>query len=229
MRAALLALALGIAGTCLADDGKAMIPYVWNDMTGSRDMPWLGAGGRARWYKRDTTRPWDVMDPRGPKIETHWGSSGRSGESPYDTGDRAIAYLRSVGMLKGWPVYPSTESGVPDSAFPYRVTIVCIEPTVAILRFDLSAAIEDPIEFSFGAFPASVRDNSSEQKVGGGGIRNGVMFGTRVSSNGSLLWFSPEARIAPTPLELKAGRARLVVKGFALEVESRGGEVVVRR
>jgi hypothetical protein len=229
MRAAFVALALGLAGACFAgDEGKYMVPFVWNDVTGSRDMPWMGGGGRARWYKRDTTRPWD-MDPRGPKIETRWGSSAGSGESPFDTGDRAIAYLAGVGMLKGWPAYPDGEGRPGDRAFPYRVTIVCVEPTVAILRFDLSAAIEDPIEFSFGAFPPNLRDNSSDQRVSGGGIRNAVMFGTHVASKGSLMWFSPEAKIPPTPLDLKSGHASLAVKGFTLEVESRGGEIVVRR
>ena len=65
MRAATLLLALALAAPALAaDDRRAMVPYVWNDMTGNRDMPWLGSGGRAKWFMRDTTKPWDVMNPQ---------------------------------------------------------------------------------------------------------------------------------------------------------------------
>ena len=229
MRAAVpFLIAVTLAMPCFAADER-LVPYVWNDVTGSRDMPWLGSGGRARWYRRDVTKPWDFMNPRGPTIETHWGASGASGESPYETGNRTVAYLDRVGALKPWPAYPSAEGVSKKSAFPYRVTIVCLDPVVAILRFDLSAAIEDPIEFSFGALPLSLRENAVDQHVAGSGIANSVMFGTRVSSRGSLLWFSPDAQVPPTPLDLSSGRAKIALKGFALDVEKRGEEVVVRR
>jgi hypothetical protein len=229
VRIAAIALMLALAPPVLAADERPGLPFVWTDVTGKRDMPLMGSGSRARWYKRDTTKPWDVMNPRGPTIETRWGASGASGESPYATGDRTVAYLASVGFLKAWPAYPVAQGVAPKSAFPYRVTIVCIEPVVAILRFDLSAAVEDPIEFSFGAYPPSLRDGAVDQHVSGAGIANSVMFGTHVSSHGSLLWFSPEGQVAPTPLELAGGRAKLQLKGFALEVERRGEELVVKR
>ena len=46
------------ATACLAadDSRRALVPFVWNDVTGSRDMPWLGGGGRARWFVRDIDR-----------------------------------------------------------------------------------------------------------------------------------------------------------------------------
>jgi len=232
MRAwALFAVALALALPCLAADGDRpkLVPYVWNDVTGARDMPWMGRGGRARWFMRDMTKPWDVMDPRGPKIETRWGASGSSGESPYETANRAVAYLERIGALKAWPAYPIAEGVSPRRAFPYRITIVCIEPIVAILRFDLSAVIEDPIEFSFGAFPPRLRDNSSDQRLGWPGIPNSVMFGTHVSSRGSLLWFSPDAQVPPTPLDLSSGRARIALRETTFEVDRRGEEIEVLR
>src|SRR5262249_6833517 len=120
----LFALALALAAPSFARDDRALVPYVWNDMTGGRDMPWMGSGGRAKWYMRDTTKPWDIMNPRGPTIETRWGSSGGSGESPWTTGERAVAYLRRIGALKGWPTYPHIDGREDRAAFPYRVTIV---------------------------------------------------------------------------------------------------------
>jgi hypothetical protein len=208
---------------------SAQLPYLWSDQTGDRDMPWLGSGGRARWYVRDVTSPLDIMNPRGPTIEKHWGSSGRSGESPYDTGDRAVAYLERIGALAPWPTYPPVDNRPAVTAFPYRITIVCIEPTVAILRFDLSAAIPDPIEFSFGAFPPSRQDHSPTDTVSGGRNANDVMFGTRVSTRGSLWWFSPDAQVPPTPLDISSGRAKIAVRGVTLELVRRGDELEVRR
>lgn len=225
---AILLAAIAFAAPCRAED-KALVPYVWNDVTGTRDMPWMGSGGRARWYKRDVTKPWDFMNPRGPTIETRWGSSGGSGEDPYGTGDRTVAYLERIGALKAWPSYPAAEGQPPRSAFPYRVTIVCIQPVVAILRFDLSAVIADPTEFSHGAFPLALREDSFDQQVSGGNIVNAVMFGTRVSNRGGLSWFSPDAQVPPTPLDLSSGKARIAVRGVTLEVERRGEEIAIRR
>jgi len=231
VKRAALAVAALIAGVGLAgaEERRALIPFVWNDVTGERDMPWMGSGGRARWFLRDTSTPLDAMDPRGPKIETRWGASGSAGESPYATGDRAAAYLERIVALKEWPEYPKVDQRPPMRAFPYRITIVCIEPTVAVMRFDLAAVIEDPIEFSFGAFPPSHRNKSHEQRVSGGTITNSMMFGTRIASGGPLLWFSPDAAAPPTPLELSGGRARIVAKGVTLELEQRGGEILVVR
>jgi hypothetical protein len=207
----------------------AQLPFAWSDATGARDMPWMGSGGRARWFKRDATKVTDVMNPRGPTIETRWGASGRSGESPYATGDRTMAYLASTGFLRPWPAYPVGPGVAPRRAFPYRVTIACLDPVVAILRFDLSAAIEDPLEFSFAAFPASLRSTAVDQHVGSSGVANAVMFGTRVAAGTTMLWFSPEAQVPPTPLDLSSGRARIAVQGVTLELEKRGDEVVVQR
>jgi hypothetical protein len=229
IRRAALVLLFSFASWASLADEKALVPYVWNDVTGTRDMPWMGSGGRARLFKRDVTKPWDVMNPRGPTIETSWGSRGGSGEPFLTAGDRVTAYLASTGFLKPWPAYPVSPGGQPKAAFPYRVTIVCLEPTVAILRFDLSAAIEDPIEFSFGAFPTSLRETGYDQHASGSGLANPVMFGTRLVYGATLLWFSPDAAVPPTPLVLSGGRARIVVKGVTLELERRGEEIVVVR
>ena len=42
-----------IFGVKIADE--RLVPDVWNDVTGTRDMPWMGSGGRAHWYRRDVT------------------------------------------------------------------------------------------------------------------------------------------------------------------------------
>ena len=208
---------------------RGLLPFVWSDVTGNRDMPFVGTSGRARWFSRDATKPWDVMNPRGPTIETRWGSSASAGEHPYDTGNRAADFLERTPFATEWPTYPPVEGHPPRRALPYRVTIVCIQPTIALIRFDPSAAIEDPIEFSFGAFPAGARDSTHDQKVGGGNFVNAFMFGTRAVAGPSMLWFSPDAGIAPTPLDLSKGRATIAAKGVSLTVERRGEELVVTR
>jgi hypothetical protein len=226
MRAALV-LALLCAPVAWAE---SLTPYIWNDVTGDRDMPWLGRGGRAHYFKRDITKPWDIMNPRGPTIETRWGASGGTGEDPFKSSERAVAYLERVGALKGWPAYPPVEGRPGAVAYPFRVTIVCLEPLVAILRFDLSAAMPDPIEFFEGAMPPSLRGVAAvDQEVSGGNLANAVMFGSRVNARGALQWFSPDAAQAPAPLDLSSGRARITVKGVTLELEKKGEELVVQR
>jgi hypothetical protein len=231
MMRTLLLLAAMLAIPCAqAQQGeRVLFPFVWTDVTGSRDMPWVGAGGRAHWYKRDVTKPTDIMNPRGPTIETRWGASASSGESPWDTGNRAADFLEKAAIVKEWPEYPPSEGRPSRRAFPYRVTIVCIQPTIAILRFDLSAAIDDPIEFSFGAFPAALRDAASDQTVASGNLTNAVMFGTHLLGTGSLLWFSPDGNVAPTPLDFPKGRATITARGVTLNLELRSGEISVTR
>ena len=201
------------------------LPFIWNDMTGARDMPWLGKGGRARWGAKDRTKPWEFMDPRGPKIEARWGASGGTGESPYATAQRAVDYLGQIGFLKPWPRYPADSASAGTTALPYRLTLVCLQPMVVILRFDLSAAIPDPVpEFSFGAYPPSHREHPWLQGLNGGGLANGVMFGSRVLDRGSLLWFSPDAQVPPTPLDLSRGSAEISANGTRLKMTRNGEE-----
>ena len=220
-------LAAALAMAVLPSFADNAPPFFWGDQTGKRDMPWLGKGGRAHWYAMDKTKPWDFMNPRGPTIETRWGASGGSGESPYETAQRAMEYLGRIGFLKPWPVYPSDSSQKDASALPYRITIVAIQPTVAILRFDLSAAIEDPIPFSFGAFPPSQRESSELQGLNWASTPNRIMFGTHIFDRGSLLWFSPDAQVPPTRLDMASGHGEIALKDFRLRVEKKGEELEV--
>jgi hypothetical protein len=222
---ALLAVFLSLAAH--AEDRKA-VPLFWTDNTGKRDMPWMGKGGRAKLYLIDRTKPWDIMNPRGPTIERSWGSSGGSGESPFETAQHAMEYLARIGFLDGYPSYPGEGSRPGPKAFPFRMTIVAIQPTVAILRFDLSAAIEDPIPFVFGSFPPSQRDQADLQDVGPSGTVSRVMIGTHlVDRPGTLLWFSPDLKLKPAPLDLSGGRADLALPGFHLVVARKAGELEV--
>ncbi len=203
------------------------LPFTWSDQTGARDMPWLGKGGRAHWYLMDKSKPWDFMNPRGAEIEKRWGSSGRSGTSPYQDAEHAMEFLTRIGFVKPWPAYPSETPEGQMVAFPYRVTIVAIQPTVAIVRFDLAGAIEDPIPFGRGAYPPSQYQTYPDQGLGWGKTPNRIMFGTHVLNRGSLLWFCPEANVGPTPLDVSSGRAEIVLKDFRLAVERKGDELEV--
>ena len=198
---------------------------MWSDQTGARDMPWLANGERARWFTMDKTKPWDIMNPRGPEIEKRWGGSGRSGSSPYGDAERAMEYLASTPFMKAWPAYPPDSSQKEAIAFPFRATIVAIQPTVVVLRFDLSGAIEDPTEFSWGAFPKSQEAHFTDQGLGWPKTPNRVMFGTHVVSRGSMWWFCPEENIPPTPLDMSSGTAQIALKDFKLAVLRKGDEI----
>ena len=73
----------------------------WDDTTESRDMPWLGRGGRARWfYKRSEC----FMCPTGYTSENRWGSSAWSGHEPYGTVQAAFRFLmKAKGFRETWP------------------------------------------------------------------------------------------------------------------------------
>ena len=62
-----------------------------------------------------------------------------------------------------------------------------------------------------------------------GNLTNAIMFGTHLVGTGSLLWFSPEGNVAPTPLDFSNGRATISAKGVTLKLELRGGEITVTR
>jgi hypothetical protein len=222
--------ALAMASVIAAADTPAILPFIWTDVTGGLDMPWVGKGGRAHWYKKDVSGILEgYMDPKGPKIASRWGANSRSDEDPYDSAIKAVGYLRQIGYLKQWPSYPAQPGVESVSTFPYRLTIVSIQPTVVILRFDLSAALEDPIPFSAGTFPPSQRGNYYEQSLTWAGLKNKVMFGTKVLNRGTLLWFSPDAKVAPTLLDTASGRdLEIAIPGIRLRLVKMGQEWDVR-
>ena len=225
MRTLLIAITITFASASHA--GDVALPFVWSDQNGTREMPWMGRGGRAHWFVIDKTKPWDFMNPRGPTRETHWGSGGGSGESPWETAERAMDFLGAVGFLKPWPVYPGDSSQKDAVALPFRITIISIKPTVAILRFDLAAAIEDPIPFSAGAYPPSQSEIYPDQSLGWARTPNKIMFGTHLVDRGTLLWFCPDEKIAPSPLNLSTGHVEIVLREFRLAVDRKDGELEV--
>jgi len=198
----------------------ATLVHAWKERTDG-DMPWLGSGGRARYYTQETSG-WGL--PTGYRIETRWGSSTWTGEDPYVTAGRAMGFLGSVGVLAQAPPGQgagsvATESGqvVQPRALPYGFTVVMIEPTVVIMNFDLVAL---------------TRGNESPQgQVLGSPLLDGwIRYGTRLPATGTLLWFSPEAKQAPIPVSGQAsGNGEIVVKGIRLALQKRGDEWLVTR
>ena len=136
-----------------------------------------------------------------------------------------MQFLAQAGFLKPWPAYPSDSSQKDALALPYRITIVAIQPTVAIIRFDLAAAIEDPIPFSRGAFPPSQYQTYPDQGLGWAKTPNRILFGTHVVNRGSMMWFCPDANVAPTALDVSSGHTEIALKDFHLAVDRKGEEL----
>jgi len=190
----------------------------WDDATGQLDMPWLGGGARARLFTKQSTC---VMCPTGYSFHRSWGSSGRSGHDPYDTVDAALRFLHRRGVLDGWPeaiaegtVIDGEEIITPRAA-PYRMTVVMIEPTVVVMRFDLGALIK------LGAI-------DGDQTIGTPRLNQSVEFGTRLPAVGTLLWFSPDADQIPTPVPMtSAEHGEIVVKHLRLSLDRHADEWIV--
>ena len=192
----------------------------WDDRTGELDMPWLGDGGRARMF---TGRSACLMCPTGYTAERRWGRSPGSGDEPYDTVGRALRFLQRKGVLDQWPealaggtVIEGDETITPRAA-PYRFTVVMIQPTVVVMRFDLGALVK----------MVDVRDG---QSVGTPRLNQSVDFGTHIPATGTLLWFSPDAGQRPTPVPLSTpNHGEIAVKSTRLVLERQGDEWVVDR
>jgi len=194
----------------------------WDDTTESRDMPWLGRGGRARWfYKRSEC----FMCPTGYTSENRWGSSAWSGHEPYGTVQAAFRFLmKAKGFRETWPeahgegsVGGADADVIDPRAAPYRFTVVMIEPTVVVMRFDLGALVKlgSPV---------------NEQVIGTPWLNQSVEYGTHIPATGTLLWFSPELDQAPTPVASSApDRANIVVRDATLTLVRTGDEWVVSR
>jgi len=212
MRAALLCAAL-LTATLIATPVRA-----WDDATGSLDMPWLGSGERARLYAKKTSC---LMCTTGYEYHQSWGRSGRGGSDPYGDVQRAFGFLQKRGVLATWPeaigegsVGDGTEIIEPRAA-PYRFTIVMLEPTVVVMRFDLGALVK-------------VGDFDPEQSFGTPRLNQGVEFGTKIPATGTLLWFSPQADQLPTPVALTSpDHGEIVVQGRRLALDRRGDDWAV--
>lgn len=187
----------------------------WEDATGDRDMPWLGSGGRAKWFHERSTC---LMCPTGHRSEDRWGRSRWTGEDPYTTVGKAMAFLARSGALARWPealgegsAWDGSGDPITPRAAPYRFTVVMIEPTVVVMRFDLGAMVGAP-------------NPGTEQTIGTARLGQGVEFGTRIPATGTLLWFSPDAERAPTPVTLSAPDAGTITVGDTRLTLTRRGD-----
>ena len=215
-RATLLATLIGAATLASAVPARA-----WDDATGSLDMPWLGGGGRARLF---TKKSFCMMCPTGYSFHRSWGAAGASGSDPYSEVGAALRFLKKKGILDTWPeaigegsVSDGKETIDPRAA-PYRFTIVMLQPTVVVMRFDLGALVK-------------VGDFDPDQSIGTPWLNQGVEFGTRVPATGTLLWFSPDADQVPTPVAITRGEqgehGEIVVQGKTLALERHGDAWIV--
>ena len=185
----------------------------WDDACGSLDLPWLGSGERARLYAKKTSC---LMCTTGYEYHQSWGRSGRGGSDPYSDVQRAFGFLQKRGILDTWPEAIG-EGSVGDGkeiieprAAPYRFTIVMLEPTVVVMRFDLGALVK-------------VGDFDSHQSFGTPRLNQGVEFGTKIPATGTLLWFSPHVDQLPTPVTLTSpDHGEIVVQGRRLALDRRG-------
>jgi len=190
----------------------ASVANAWDDKSAGADLPWLGSGGRAHLYHQRSSC---FGCTTGYRDEERWGRGAWSGEDPYVTVSNAMGFLARTDMLAKAPRSKGAgdiggaggEGGIiSPRALPYRFTVVMIEPTIVVMNFDLGALIHEG-------------EPTQGQIVGSAYIDGNVSYGTRVPATGTLLWFSPDAKQAPTPLanqssghgEIAVGKTRLVL------------------
>lgn len=194
----------------------------WDELTGDRDLPWMGKGGRARWFRKHATC---IMCPTGYRVEERWGSSAWWGTDPYDAVQAAFRFLMKQQRAREiWPeaigegaVAGADADVIDPRAAPYRFTVVMIEPTVVVMRFDLGALVK-------------LGSPGNGQEIGTPWLNQSVEYGTRLPATGTLLWFSPEGEQGPTPVTLSSpDRGVIRVKGVELALTRAGDDWVVTR
>lgn len=190
----------------------------WDEHSANTDTPWLGGGGRAQLYAKDAAC---FGCTTGSKHEERWGRSSLSGEDPYVTVGHAMQFLFTEGgMAKAARSIGAGSVGddsgiIEPKALPYHMTVVMLEPTVIVMNFDLGALIHE----------GEVKEGPV---VGTPYIDGYLTYGTHVPATGTLLWFSPTARIAPMPVANQAsGKGEIDVKGARLSLERKGDEWIV--
>jgi hypothetical protein len=190
----------------------------WEDRSAGGDTPWLGSGGRAHVYFQRSSC---FGCPTGYKDEQRWGRSPWSGEDPHVTVGKAMSFLfTDAGMAKAAKRIGAGSVGngggiIEPRALPYHMTVVMIEPTVIVVNFDLGALIHEG-------------ETRKGQVVGTPYIDGYLTYGTRVPATATLLWFSSDAKIAPTPVPNQgAGRGEIDVKGIWLTLERQRDQWIV--
>jgi len=129
-----------------------------------------------------------------------------------------MRWLHSAHVLEKYPeaigagsVGGEGPGTIEPRALPYRLTVVMIEPTIIVMRFDLGALVGLP----------TPRDAPT---IGTPWLNQGVEFGTRIPATGTLLWFSPDAKQEPTAVALSVpDRGEIVAQGKRL-VLARSGD-----
>jgi hypothetical protein len=141
-----------------------------------------------------------------------------SGEDPYVTVGKAMNFLfTDGGMAKtarrlGSGSVADGSGVIEPRALPYHMTVVMIEPTIIVMNFDLGALVHE----------GEVREGPV---VGTPYIDGYLTYGTHVPATGSLLWFSPDAKVAPTAVPGQAsGHAEIAVSGHGIALERKGAE-----
>ena len=207
-----------LVATAVATTLSALPACGWEDRSANADMPWLGSGSRARLYYQESSC---FGCPTGSKAEQRWGRSAWSGEDPYITVGKAMGFLFTEGGMaksaKSIGAGSIADGGgiIEPRALPYHMTVVMIEPTVIVMNFDLGALIHE----------GEVKQG---QVVGTPYIDGYLTYGTHVPATGTLLWFSPAAKVAPTPVKDQAsGHGTIEVSGVRLALDRQGDEWVV--
>lgn len=190
----------------------------WEDRTAGTDMPWMGGGGRAHPY---FDRSACFGCPTGYKDRERWGRSRWSGEDPYVTVSKAMSFLVTAGGMGnaarsiGAGTIGVEGGTIEPRAIPYHLTVVMIEPTIVVMNFDLGALIHQG-------------EPQHGQVVGTPYTDGTVSYGTRIPATGTLLWFAPNAKIAPTPVAGQAsGRGEINVGRIRVSLERQKDEWVV--
>jgi hypothetical protein len=169
------------------------------------DAPWIEPGRRAVLVRRSTEFPVAAYSERA------W--AGRR-DTRVKTGNVTAdihRHLVRTGIVEQWPRTSDAIDSEPLRAAPFDFTLVSVMPTVVLMR---------PI-------PVESADNTRATMRG---LINKLRAGTTVPASPGLMWFSPDLKRGPEPVEESApGRVVIPLRKDYLVLDRRGDRVVASR
>ncbi len=169
------------------------------------DSVWCGPHLRIDMQRRD------LNDLTGRLSQNRWLCDGDSVGALKKVVNFPIDYLEDTGVLGTWPSGTGNAGCGRNRIPPYRLYLVSLNPSIVLLVEKKSIRDRPPL---------------SGQILNDCRLEGALEFGTNFDCGGEILWFSPDEKVGPLPLdgydariELPDGYIQLIREGDRFRVE----------
>lgn len=221
----------GGSGSSYPDDAEPLQAWIsadalerssrWKRVDADGPLPWIAPGVRVEAYLHGGR-----YDEYGRRDEVRWKIGERLAYPVYAYDYWLSDFLLRAPVSKDWPrtderMRRPGESWRRDLLLcPYRLQLVSVEPLVVVM-----VPYENPPKPDSGNTPRKTL-TSVDSAIDHDDIR----YSTRFPARDGLMWFSPDAKVPPTPLALDAsGSARFTAGSARIECQRREDTIECQR